>query len=95
MPHIQWPMELEIEEGHSTIHYFLVVQGITFSNARPTVEAHNFELKPKLISMVQQAQLDGAPMDDPNLHLLVFLEVTLKLNGVCAMSLTFIYFPFY
>ena len=40
----------------------------------PPVAAHNFELKPALISMVQQLQFGGLPMEDPNLHLSVFLE---------------------
>jgi len=31
------------------------VQGIAFSIGRPNVEAHNFELKPALTSMVQQS----------------------------------------
>jgi len=55
---------------------------ITSSITRPTVKAHNFELKPALISMVQQSQLRGTPMKDSNLHLPVFLEVydILKLN---------------
>jgi len=36
------------------------------------MEAHNFELKLALISMVQQAQFGGALMEDPNLYLSVF-----------------------
>ena len=60
------------------------VQGISSSIARPTIEANNFELKPALTSMVQQSQLGGTPLEDPNLHISVFLEVCdiLKLNGV-------------
>jgi len=51
---------------------------------RPNVEAHKFELKLVLISVVQKAQFRGTPMKDPNLHLSVLSEVcnTLKLNGV-------------
>ena len=65
---------------------FLGVQGISLSIARPAVEAHNFELKSVLISMVQQAQFRGTPVEDQNLHLSVFLEMcdTLKLNGVSS-----------
>jgi len=60
------------------------IQGITSSIVCLNVEAHKFEHKPALISMVQQAQLDGAPMEDPNPHLGFFLKEcdTLKLNGV-------------
>ena len=53
----------------------LGVQGIASSIARPAVDANNFELKPTLISTVQQSQFDGTPLDDPNVHLSVFLEM--------------------
>jgi len=60
------------------------VQGIASSIARPNINAHNFELKLTLISMAQQSQFGGTPLEDPNLHLSIFLDVydTLKLNGV-------------
>jgi len=42
-------------EDQRTLWYFVtpLVQGIASSITRPRVEAHNFELKPALISMVQ------------------------------------------
>ena len=48
------------------------------------VEANNFELKPALITMVQQNQFTGHPTEDPNEHLGKFLRMTntVKLNGV-------------
>ena len=51
---------------------------------QPTVDANNFELKPALITMVQQHQFTGHPTEDPNEHLGRFLrmENTVKLNGV-------------
>ena len=51
---------------------------------RQTINANNFELKLALISMVQQAQFSGSPLDDPNIHLAMFLEIcdTVKMNGV-------------
>jgi len=60
------------------------VQGVSSSIARPTMEVNNFELRPTLISMVKQSQFGDSPMEDPSLHLSIFLEVcdTLKLNGV-------------
>ena len=39
---------------------------------QPTVDANNFELKPALITMVQQHQFIGHPTEDPNEHLVDF-----------------------
>ena len=48
------------------------------------MDANNFELKPALITMVQQHQFTGQPTEDPNEHVGRFLmmENTVKLNGV-------------
>jgi len=72
------------------------VQMIASSIARPTVDANNFELEPALIAMVQQSQFGGTLLDDPNLHLSVFLEVcdTLKFNGVSTDTIRLRLFPF-
>ena len=72
------------------------VQGITSSLTRPNVEAHNFKLKPALIFMVKQSQFGGTPLEDPSLHLSVFVEVcnTLKLNGVTIDVIQLWLFPF-
>ena len=78
-------------EQRRTLRDFVApgVQGIASSIARPNVEANNFKLKPTLILMVQQSQFRGTPLEDPNLHLSVFLEVcdTLKLNGVSTNAI--------
>ena len=73
------------------------VQGITSSITRLTIDANNFELKPALISMVQQSQFGGTPLEDSNLHLSIFLEVcdTLKFNGLSADASDCVYFPFH
>jgi len=62
----------------------------------PPVAAHNFELKPALISVVQQSQFGGLPMEDPNLHLSVLVEVcdTLKINGASTDTIRLRLFPF-
>ncbi|KAM0933256.1 putative retrotransposon gag domain-containing protein [Dioscorea sansibarensis] len=72
-------------------------QGLHTSITRPTVEAKNFELKPTLLSMVQQNQFGGSPTEDPNLHLSVFLEYcdTLKLNRVSPDGIRLRLFPFF
>ena len=51
---------------------------------QPPIEANNFELKPALITMVQQHQFTGHPSEDPNEHLGRFMRMTntVKLNGV-------------
>ena len=36
---------------------------------QPTIEANNFELKPALITMVQQHRFIGHPSEDPNEHM--------------------------
>jgi len=72
------------------------VQGIASSIARPNVDANNFELTPTLISIVQQSQFGGTLLEDPNLHLSIFLQVcdTLKLNAVSTDAIQLRLFPF-
>ena len=63
---------------------------------QPTVDANNFELKPALITMVQQQQFTGHPIEDPNEHLGRFLRManTVKLNGVRPEAIKLHLFPF-
>ena len=63
---------------------------------QPAVDANNFELKPALITMVQQQQFTGHPTEDPNEHLGRFLrmENTVKLNGVRLEFIKLHLFPF-
>ena len=86
------------EEQRRTLRDFVTpgVHSQTPGIAVPSVAAHNFELKPALISMVQQSQFGGSPMEDPNLHLSIFLEVcdTLKVNGVSSDAICLRLFPF-
>ena len=58
-----------IQAGYSTV-------------GQPAVEANNFELKPALITMVQQNQFTGHPTEDPNEQLGRFLRManTVKLS---------------
>jgi len=46
--------------------------------------------------MVQQSQFGGTPLDDPNLHLAIFLEVCdmFKLNRVSTDAIRLHLFPF-
>ncbi|XP_024019991.1 uncharacterized protein LOC112091203 [Morus notabilis] len=63
---------------------------------RQTINAKNLELKPSLISMVQQNQFGGLPNEDPNTHLSMFLEAadTVKINGVTEGTIKLKLFPF-
>jgi len=78
--------------GYVTLGVHSQTPGITIL----PVATHNFELKPALISMVQQSQFGSSPMEDPNLHLSVFLEVcdTLKINGASTDAIRLRLFPF-
>src|SRR4051812_6866745 len=55
----------------------------------PAIEANNFEIKPSLLSAVQRNQFSGNSMEDPNLHLSVFLQYaeTVKVNGVSSEAI--------
>ena len=66
------------------------------SIAAPLIEANNFELKPSLLSAVQQNQFSGGSMEDPNLHLSIFLQYadTIKNNGVSQEAIRLRIFPF-
>ena len=66
------------------------------SIATPTIKENNFELKPSLLSFVQQNQFSDSPMEDPNLHLSVFLQYadTVKVNGVSPEAIRLRLFPF-
>ena len=48
------------------------------------IEANNFDLKPALITMVQQHQFNGHPYEDPNEHMGRFMRManTVKMNRV-------------
>ena len=63
---------------------------------QPPIEANNFELKPTLITMVQQHQFTGHPSEDLNEHMGRFMRManTVKLNGVIPDVIKLQLFPF-
>ena len=73
-----------------------VIQVEYLTVKQPAVDANNFELKPALITMVQQNQFTGHPTEDPNKHLGRFLRIanTIKLNGVRPEVIKLHLFPF-
>jgi hypothetical protein len=56
------------EEPHAIIVY-------------PKVEGENFEIKPALLSLVQQNQFSGSPTEDPNLHISTFWRLSVTYNA--------------
>ena len=63
---------------------------------QPPIEANNFELKPALITMVQQHQFTGHPSEDPDEHLGSFMRMAniVRLNGVRPDVVKLQLFPF-
>ena len=78
------------------VFWMLVIQDEYFAVRQPAIEANNFELKPALITMVQQHQYIGHPSEDPNEHMGRFLRManTMKLNGVRLEVIKLQLFPF-
>src|SRR3954466_8608868 len=66
-------------------YHTLSTEGYGPSIVRPPVNANHFELKPAMITMIQNmVQFFGLPHEDPNQHIANFLEYcdTFKMNGV-------------
>ena len=78
--------EVEINQRPNTMEEFWrpIIQEEYSVVRQPPIEANNFELKPSLITMVQQHQFTSHPSEDPNEHLGSFMRManTVKLNGV-------------
>ena len=62
----------------------------------PAINANDFELKPALITMVQQNQFAGHSTENPNEHLGRFMRIanSIKLNGVKPEVIQLQLFPF-
>ena len=63
---------------------------------QPAIDANDFELKPALITVVQQNQFTGHSTENPNEHLGRFLRIanSIKLNGVRPEVIQLQLFPF-
>ena len=63
---------------------------------KPAIDANDYELKPALITMVQQNQFAGQSTKNPNEHLGRFLRIanSIKLNGVKPEVIQLQLFPF-
>ncbi|KAF7827348.1 uncharacterized protein G2W53_018512 [Senna tora] len=73
------------------------LDGLQHSIWRPSIQANNFEIKPATIQLLQaNGQFGGSPIEDPNNHILNFLEIcdTFKHNGVSDDAIRLRLFPF-
>ena len=63
---------------------------------RPAIQANNFELKFITLQLLQGIQFHGLAHEDPNAHILIFLEVCdiVKYNGVSDDAIRRRLFPF-
>ena len=64
---------------------------------KPTIHANNFELKPQLITLVQNnCSFGGSAQEDPNEHLTKFQRIcdTVKFNGGHLDTYRLLLFPF-
>ncbi|KAI4365392.1 hypothetical protein MLD38_021381 [Melastoma candidum] len=54
------------------------------SIVKPTIQANNFQIKPKVITILQNSSFLGSPSEDPHGHVPNFLEIcdTFRYNGV-------------
>ena len=62
---------------------------------QPPIQANNFELKGVTLQMLHNIQFHGLPSENPNAHLISFIEVynTVKYNGVTKEALRLRLFP--
>ena len=72
------------------------IQDKYLAEKQPAIDVNDFELKPALITMVQQNQFTGHPTENPNEHLGRFLRIEnlIKLNGVKPEVIQLQLFPF-
>ena len=90
--------EVERNQRPNTMEDFWrpIIQEEYSAVRQPAIEANNFELKPTLITMVQQHHFIGHPSEDPNEHMGRFMRManTVKLNGVRPEVIKLQLFPF-
>ena len=79
-------MEAERPQRQMTMEDFWrpIIQDEYSAVRQPAIEGNNFELKPALITMVQQHQFIGHPSEDPIEHMRIFMRMAIivTLNGV-------------
>ena len=96
--HIPTEPVTERPQRHRTMEYFwrpILINEYSIVR-QPPIEANNFELKPALITMIQEHQFTRHPSKYPNEHLGRFLRManTFKSNGVNPDVIKLQLFPF-
>ncbi|KAF7839018.1 uncharacterized protein G2W53_007500 [Senna tora] len=90
--------EMSEQNNHNVSDYATPkLDGLQHSIRRPSIQANNFEIKPATIQLLQaNGQFGGSPIEDPNNHILNFLEIcdTFKHNGVSDDAIRLRLFPF-
>ena len=91
--------EVERPQRPNTMEEFWrpMIQEEYYAVRQPPIEANNFELKPALITMVQQHQFTSNPSEYPNENMRRFMRManTVKLNGVRPNVIKLQLFPFH
>ena len=89
---------VDTKQKKALMNYFVPSWSVATSCIRtPRIKANNFELKHGLIQMIQSSySFGGLPSEDPNEHILRFMEVcnTKKYNGVSNETLRLMLFLF-
>ena len=73
------------------------MMGTKSSIVKSAVTANSFEIKPNVITMLQQiVQFDGLQDEDPNAHIANFLEIydNFKINWASDYTIQLRFFPF-
>ncbi|KAK6281848.1 hypothetical protein POUND7_015673 [Theobroma cacao] len=87
-----------VPEANRALQDYVVplLQGLHQNIMIPSINATNFEIKPAYIQIQSLVQFGGLPGDDPNSHLVNFLEIcdTFKYNGVTDDAIRLKLFPF-
>ena len=95
---IQWKIQEKNELTPKALHDYAttIVMDTILGIKRPSIPTNNFESKPAIIHMIEANQFDGFPIDDPNAHIISFLEIfdTFKHNGITDDVIRLRLFPF-
>ncbi|CAL1412302.1 unnamed protein product [Linum trigynum] len=91
--------EAGAEKGLRNMRYYMAprAEDILYPILHPPVAANNFEIKPSLVTMIQQnAYFHGLTHESPREHVQRFLELagSLKINGIPEEALLLKLFPY-